>query len=226
MEFKNILDDLVSSLPEIFDGFICSADKEIIASSLSLIQSEQDCMDIFRKAEKLLAMASVHYQDINRFSFCYGNTAMLAYPISQGTWLFLTHSKEIASDLVKVTVAATMRSLEVSKESMSDSDALSVPVETDRQAAASPSSLAENVDLTSLTGHGGELHDPLKKIKKVLIKIMGPIGAIMLDDALLVWAKECKPGLDTLEKLYPVLAVELDDEAQFQKFIKLLDIKK
>ncbi len=228
MEFKNILDDLVSSLPEIFDGFICNAEKGIIASSLGLIQSEQDCMDMFRKVEKLLAMASVHYQDINKFSFCYGNTAMIACPMPQGTWLFLTHSKEIASELVKVTVAATMHSLEAAKNGLPDSEVLSIPAETaamNRPDSTVSDSITEAVDLTSLTEQGGELHDPLERIKKVLIKIMGPIGDIMLDDALVSWAQECKPGLDTLEKLYPILEVELGDDLQFQRFNKLLNLK-
>ncbi len=223
MNFSNLLDDLVTSLPDIYDGFICNANQKNIASRLSLVQDGQDCMDICRKVEKLMAMATVHYQDIQKFSFCYGNTVLLAYPMSEGTWLFLTHSRELASGLVQAIVDATLPSLKGAKEHTAQSHSIPVPEETSVKESAAAGPQVETVDLVALTGPDGELHKPLGRIEKALIKVVGPIGTVMLEDAMLSWVKECSPGLDNLEQLYPFLEQELDDESQYRKFTMQLD---
>ncbi len=215
MSVNTILNDLVESLPDIYGGFICEPHQGIVASQLSLIGSEQDCQEIFSKVEKIFLMASAHYTDIKRLKFCYETTILLAYPLSDGRWLFLTHAESVAPGMVQMTVGVALNAL------MEDSGA--TDIDNSAKVVKEDESVDEQViNLDTSLAPGGELFEPMEKIKKVLIKTLGPIGEIILEDALESWSKKVSPTLANITELYPFLEEEVDDAEQYSKFKELL----
>ncbi len=92
-------------------------------------------------------------------------------------------------------------------------------------ASAEPVVEAKDVavaDMDSLIAPGGELHGVVGKIEKALIKIIGPIGEIMLEDALIAWADEEAPSLRKINHLMDLLEIEVDDREQYYNFQELL----
>ena len=215
MNLDTILKDLVESLPEIYDGFVFEVGQGVVAHHLNLLKDE-DCLDIFHKVEKVFAMVSAHYTDIATLKFCYGSTVLLAYPIQDGRWLFLTHSDKAVTALVDMNVMVALKALGQPGEDVTPAPtaAPAEPVIDAEHAAAT--------DVDSLIAPGSELHGVVDNIEKVLIKIVGPIGEIMLEDALLVWVEKGKPSLENINHLLDLLEIELDDSELYHNFQKLL----
>jgi hypothetical protein len=159
-------------------------------------------------------MASAHYTNIKRLKFCYETIFLLAYPLSDGRWLFLAHAESAVPGMVQQAVGVALNAL-MAEGRATDTAIKAEVVKEDRGDK-------QDIDLDTSLAPGWELFEPLEKIKKILIKTVGPIGEIILEDALESWRKKSSPIVANLTELYPFLEEEIDNAEQYSKFQELL----
>lgn len=196
MEKEKILKELVESLPEIYGGFICDQNGQLLASSLSIIASEQACEEIAARVQKIYTMVSIHFHDITRFQLAFHDTILLAYLFQSGGWLFVSHTQDAVPGVIQVTVNVAIQQLEQKQQT-------------------------GQVPVTVQTGSLGENAVPdTGVVEKALIKVIGPIGSILCEEAVKKWQEASSQPSD-VNVLLELIGKELDDEQQYQKFLEI-----
>ncbi len=202
MNCTAVLDDLIESLPDIYGGFICSADHGIIASKIKVIATDRDALRIFSKVEKLSTQAAKFYTSISKIEFRFGATILRAYPINRHHWLFLTHATQISPARVKMVVAMAMNSLkEVCTNGTSAVDPIQHPEKIEKVAKSEPTTVQRS-DIEKLLRADTGLQEAILTINKAMYKVVGPIGEIMVEEALLAWSRVETPSQQSLSNFF------------------------
>jgi len=205
MAYKDILQNLVESLPEIHGAFIYNEQHGVIISEEIIATNSIQKKSIGDALARIFFMMSDHFSDISSIRFRYKKATLIGRNFHENNYLIVLCGQDISTGMARVTMQMALNNLN----------------EIDPSVLESLSAVAHQAPTTpeDLMATESPLAEPLNKIQQELSRLIGPVATVLVEDALIDWTKQVTPSLDNLDQLIQILIEmvgEGDESSEFR----------
>jgi len=217
MEYEAKLTDIIASLPEVAGGFLYAPDRGIYSNQTNGIAADESLQKVGQKLTKIVSMLAVHFHDTGAIRVNFRDLVLFGTAVNDGHWLFLLHQPALSPGMLKMTVQMALNIEPV----VTPQEQIQEVAHNTTNAVSAPK---DNI-MEILLAEESELKDPLSKVQEQLAHYIGPVAELVFEDSVEIWAANATPSLENLPQLLSMLAEEIDDDGDRDKFNNCLQSK-
>ncbi len=200
----------IKALPGVVGGFVMDDGKGLLVNNLPSFFKEARLLEVGKKLQKIYRAGLPNFPDSAEVSLFYAESVLIIRPVEGLQFLILVCDPAVNINMLSM-------SLNLALESLAGKEAAEAFEVADSPQATSPATVLEPGYVLL-----GPLGGPLRKIEAALVQIMGPMGALIFEDALDRWCAGGLVSTESLPQLVQLVAEEIGDAKKRQDFAHLL----
>lgn len=205
---QQLVNDL-KSIPGVIGACCFDSKNGLMANSLPSLFKQDRLNNIGKLLAKIVSAGRLNFPDLADLLLSYEETTILCRPLGGNLYLVILCDPGVNMNLLTMSLNLALEDLAV------QGDGGSVQAATPQaggQMQTSSESLMENSSLAK----------PLKTMRELLAKIIGPMAGIVFDDTLAQWCASAPPGKNGLPRLLDMLNKEIGDDEKAAKYRDLV----
>ena len=202
----------IRALPGVVGTFVFVNDLGIMSSNLPKVFRGKSLLQIGKAVDRAFTMNDKTKQDVSGMKFKLDESLICVRRIDQGAYLVSVCESGVNSSLMSMTAGVLLAELKpVIEEARKSAPKGSAP------AAAKEQSSASTADVDTII-NAGPLAGTMARLQEALTRVMGPVGQLILHDAVEKWAAAGEVSEAKIPELLNLLGAEINDPDLESKF--------
>jgi len=204
--------DELQSVPGVFGACLFHSREGVLQTNLPAIYTTEKLNEIGKTLTRLHAAGQMNFADLTDLSIRYDESTLLVRRLDEDGILFAILDADCNLNLVTM-------SLNIIQQELKGRNLVSEHAPSAAAAAASPAP-------QETLGPGpaaADVEPILAKMKEMLPKILGPMAALIFDEAVDDWREQGGGTRKSLPALIQLLSDEIGDEAKAQAYRSMVD---
>ncbi len=204
--------DELQSVPGVFGACLYHSQEGVLQANLPAVYTSQKLGEIGKILTRIHAAGQMNFSDLTDLSICYDESTLLARRLSETIFLFVVLDPDCNQNLVTMSlniIQQELRGIDLVSE-------LNMPASTASAATAMAPPAA-------LGAAAADVDPILTEMKNLLPKVLGPMAALIFDEAVDTWKEQGGGSKNTIPALIQLLNQEIGDEEKVQVYRGLID---
>jgi len=195
----------LKSIPGVIGASVYRSKQGIVANTLPTSFKQDQLLDIAKLLVKINAAGRLNFPDLGEVLLSFDESVVLCRQLNSQDFLIAICEPSINMNLLAMSMNLAIEELGQGElpTSAKAADA--------RSNSSSPAPTTPTVSRKTLRT-SPPLATPLQVMEELLNNVMGPMAAIVFEDALDIWIKSVVPAPATLPKLLEIICQEFGDD--------------
>ncbi len=203
MAMKEIISELKMT-PGVLGGFFFHRKNGVLYKDLASVYEVSSLNDMGRQLSKIYAARRLNFPDVRDISLYFTESVMISRAIDEQFFLVLLCDQHVNSSTLSLSIRLII------EEHDDELTLAAAGQHTDALSGGSKLSPQQVLD--------GPLRQPLEKIQRMLVEMMGPMAELVYEESLEKWIASGRIGVDVLPEFLEIIASEMPDDKKATAF--------
>lgn len=203
-----VMEEILSELkitPGVLGGFFIHRKNGVLCADLPSVYQDLNLNDMGRQLSKIYAARRLNFPEVHDIGLYFAEAVMISRAIDEQFFLVLLCDQDVNSSTLSVSMH------------------LAIEEHDDELSLAAAGQLADGLSggaqqLSSQQVLDGPLKQPLEKIQRTLIEMMGPMAELLYEESLERWVASGRIREELLPEFIELIAREMPDDRKATAF--------
>lgn len=203
-----VMEEILSELkitPGVLGGFFFHRKNGVLCADMPSVYQDSGLNDMGRQLSKIFAARRLTFPEVHDISLYFTESVMISRAIDEQFFLVLLCDQDVNSSTLSV-------SMHLAIEERDDELSLAAAGKFSDGLSGGAQQLSPQQVLD------GPLKQPLEKIQRTLIEMMGPMAELLYEESLERWVAAGRIGVDLLPEFVEMIASEMPDDKKATAF--------